>query len=472
MLGVVHTVRFRITVLASVVVALVLGAVGVTLLVVQQRELYDSLDRSLRRRADELVVVDIAPDGSATVLPSSAGDEVVVQVVSTDGEVVAATANAVEIEPIVGAPTGDGDALTTAAALPVEDDTYRILSRATVIGGDEVVVHVAESTDDLDELLDRLRFAVAVSIPIAVVVLAALVWWLVGRTLRPVERIRAEVAGFGATQLGRRVSAPGTDDEIDRLATTMNEMLDRLEDATRRQQRFVADASHELRSPLTRMRTEIETAGARAGGSADGGIDDIDGGIDGEVVNSVLDELDELGALVDDLLVLARSDADRASPTEQRSVDLDDLVFDEVNAARATAVGVTIDVGGVSAAEVDGSPGELRRALRNLLDNAVRHAESRVTVTLAEETAADADAWARLTITDDGPGIPPDQASAVFERFTRLDDARTRRAGGTGLGLAIARDIVERHGGSLQLVATPQPGARFEMRLPTRITRS
>ena len=454
-----RTVRFRITILASIVLAVVLGAVGATLLIVQQRQLQDSLDESLQRRVDDLEVGGVTMDDAVTVLPNAAGDEVIIQVVSVTGEVIAGTKNALGIGPIAPPPISHGDQLATVAALPVDDDEYRILSRSTVIDGDRVVVHVAENADDVQELLDRLRFAVAVTLPAAVAVLAALVWWLVGRTLRPVERIRAEVAGFGPARLDRRVSSPGTGDEIDLLAVTMNEMLDRLEDATRRQQRFVADASHELRSPLTRMRTELETAvGAGAGN-----------GIDNATASSVLDEINELTALVDDLLVLARSDAGGVR-RERRPVDLDDLVFDEVDAARRTAVGITIDVSGVSAAEVLGSPDELRRMVRNLLDNAVRHATSRVAVTLAEGGVDRDDAQATLTITDDGPGIPPEQATAVFERFRRLDDARTRQAGGTGLGLAIARDIAERHGGALRLDASHRPGARFEVRLPAAVT--
>lgn len=455
----VRTVRFRITIVASAAVALVLGAVGVTLLAVQQHQLHDDLDESLQRRADELVATDVAVTEAPVVLPSAAGDEVVIQVESVDGVVVAGTENAVGIEPIARAPSGSTDEFTTVSSLPVEDDEYRILSRRATIGDRDVVVHVAENTDDLEELLGRLRIAVAVTIPFAVAVLAGLVWLLVGRTLRPVEDIRVEVAGLGPEQLGRRVPAPGTGDEIDRLATTMNGMLDRLEDATKREQRFVADASHELRSPLTRMRAELETARTESHG------------VDAATADSVLDEIDELTALVDDLLVLARSDAGGA-PAERRPIDLDDLVFDEVEAVRDARTGVTIDVRGVSAAEVQGAPGELRRVVRNLLDNATRHATSHIAVTLTENVADGGDAWATLTITDDGPGIPPDQGAAVFERFTRLDDARTRRTGGTGLGLAIARDVVERHGGSLRLDASHRSGARFEVRLPATVTRS
>lgn len=458
--AVVRTVRFRITFVAALVVALVLAAVGASLLVVQARQLDDDLDESLRRRADDVLAGGVPmADGAPMMLPSSAGDEVVVQVISADGAVVAATENALGVGPIAAAPDSASDVFTTVDALPVEDDEYRILSRAATLDGAEVVVHVAENTDDLRELVGRLRAAVAVAIPIAVVVLAALVWWLVGRTLRPVEAIRTEVAGLGPGQLGRRVPQPDTGDEIDRLAATMNEMLARLDDANRRQQQFVADASHELRSPLARMRTELETG---LGGTPQGDVAP-------STARSVIEEIDELTALVDDLLVLARSDSGRAS-AERRPVDLDDLVFDEVEAVRRSGTGVVLDVSDVSAAQVLGEPGELRRVVRNLLDNAVRHGESRVQVAL-QELAADAGReWAVLTVTDDGPGVPADQAEVVFERFTRLDGARSRGAGGTGLGLAIARDVVERHGGALALDVTHRGGARFVMRLPVNPT--
>lgn len=458
----VRSVRFRITMLASVLVAIVLTAVGVALLVVQERQLYDSLDDALGRRADEVLGGEVGRStDEVVVLPSGLGDEIVVQVVSVDGDVLSATENAVGESPIAEAPADGGESYTTVGALPIEDDEYRILSRWAVVEGASVVVHVAESTDDLRDVLGQLQVAVAIAIPIAVLVLGGSVWWLVGRTLRPVEQIRSEVAGFGPGQLERRVSSPGTGDEIDRLADTMNEMLDRVEEAGLRQQRFVADASHELRGPLTRMRIELETAGGQLGGD-----------VDPSTARSVIAEIDQLTSLVDDLLVLARSDAGRA-PQERRRVDLDDLVFDEVAAVRRSATAVSVDVGGVSGAEVLGEPGELRRVVRNLLDNAVRHAATRVDVTLAELGVEGDAGSALLTVTDDGPGIPADRAEAVFERFTRLDDARTPWQGsGTGLGLAIARDIVERHGGSLAVDLAHSDGARFVVQLPVDVTRS
>jgi signal transduction histidine kinase len=274
-----------------------------------------------------------------------------------------------------------------------------------------------------------------------VTVLAILTWWLVGRTLRPVEAIRSEVAGIEFRDLDRRVPEPGSGDEIDRLAGTMNAMLERLAESAGREGRFVSDASHELRSPLTRLRAEVELMIKTRG-------------LDPELA-SLHEEVVLMQSIVEDLLFLARADATESAIPDLEEVDLEDLLFEE--AARSGAS--TIDVSDVSAVTVAGSKSMLRRAITNLVDNARRHARSRVLVRLTEE-----DAMAVLTISDDGAGIPEGSEEAVFERFTRLDPART--GGGSGLGLAIAREVAAAHGGTLRLLNTGEPGATFEMRLP------
>jgi signal transduction histidine kinase len=222
----------------------------------------------------------------------------------------------------------------------------------------------------------------------------------------------------------------------------MNEMLARQEHAVRSQQQFVADASHELRTPIARMRTELDTGG-------DPSIDNLS------------DDVDHLGSLVDDLLHLARADAghDELRP---RAVDLDDLVFDEVHHLRAGRA-IDVDVSRVSAAHLDGDPNQLRRMVRNLLDNAARHAHSRIAVELAEvdESAV------RFSVADDGDGISPEHIDQIFERFVRLDVARTRDRGGTGLGLAISRDIVRRHKGAIEVDTSTDEGTRFVVTIPT-----
>jgi signal transduction histidine kinase len=226
----------------------------------------------------------------------------------------------------------------------------------------------------------------------------------------------------------------------------MNAMLARLQDSAERQRRFVADASHELRSPLARMRAELEVDRAHPG-SADPAATSA----------SVLEETVGLQRLVDDLLLLARGDAGALDDVRTGPVDLD-VVLERLVADRRSAR-PRIDTHGVAPVQLPGDEAQLGRALGNLLDNAVRHARGAVTLTLAEH-----DGTAVLTVADDGPGIPVEERERVFERFTRLDDARSAD-GGAGLGLAIAREIAERHGGSLALTDSGS-GARFVLRLP------
>ena len=313
---------------------------------------------------------------------------------------------------------------------------------------DGVVIHTGTPIDDVEESVAALRTGLVIAIPAVAVVLGLLVWWLVGRTLRPVETIRAQVAGISGANLEQRVPVPATNDEISRLARTMNEMLDRVEDASDREQRFVGDASHELRSPLTRMRTELEV--------------DLAHPETADLVathRSVLEEVAALQRLVEDLLELARSDS-HSTTLRNEPVDLDDLVLAEAQRLRA-ASSVHVDTTHVSAAQVTGDADQLARAIRNLCDNATRHAATRITLTTSEH-----DGHARLEVIDDGPGIPAHERARVFERFARLDQARHTTSGGTGLGLAIALDIVERHGGTITIEAPASGGTTFVVALP------
>ena len=271
------------------------------------------------------------------------------------------------------------------------------------------MIHIAGTLDDIAESTRVLAASLLVIAPAVAALLAVLVWWLVGRTLRPVEAIRAEVAAIGGADLERRVTVPPGDDEISGLARTMNGMLERVSTTVDRQRRFVADASHELRSPLTRIRSELEVDLAHP-----------------EVADpvathrSVLEETVGLQRLVDDLLLLARSDANVPAPTVDEPVDLDDIVVRVARRAREEAP-VAVVVSEVRALRTHGDVRQLTRAVANLTDNAVRHATSMVTLTLAREGDV-----AVLAVADDGPGIPADQRDRVFERFARLDEARPR----------------------------------------------
>ncbi|MCB0996433.1 MAG: HAMP domain-containing histidine kinase [Acidimicrobiales bacterium] len=439
--------RARITAVATVLLAVVLTAVAVVIVTIQRRELVANLDNVLEQRTDDLAA-DVAAAGHDPVRLANTNDEDrLAQLVSLDGVVLAATPNLDGLAALHGEDLVDHQIIRTVDDLPVEDDSFRLLSRPVETPDGPAILHVAENIDDLRDSIRILTTSLLVAVPATVAVLGLLVWWLVGRTLRPVEAIRAEVADIGGSELHRRVPVPATGDEIARLASTMNDMLDRLEASTIRQRRFVADASHELRSPLTRIRTEVEVALARP--------DDLDGEA---TLRSVSAESEALQRLIEDLLQLARVD-DGTALARREPVDLDDVVIRE--ARRARAAGHRVELDGVSGAQVLGDSDQLTRVVRNLLDNAVRHAEHRVRLSLAE-----IDGVATLTVSDDGLGVPDDQRDRVFERFARLDDARTRHDGGTGLGLAIVREVVIRHDGSVTVDDAPGGGARFTVRIP------
>jgi len=443
-----NTVRFRVTALATAMVALGLIASAVALVLLQRSSLTSSLDQALIGRADDiesLFADGVVPD----VFPATL-TEGFVQLVGFDGSVMASTPNlagqpAIQIAESSGSV---GDSIANVSGLGVDDDEFRVLTRPVGAGG---VLYVGTTFDTVGESVSVLTTSIALVIPPLVVLFAALIWWMVGKTLQPVEDIRSEVSEIGVTDLHRRVPRPGTEDEIDRLAGTMNEMLDRVERSIDRQQRFVADASHELRSPLTRMRTRLELESSEVSRSGEG-----------ETLGSLLDEVIGMQSLVEDLLYLAKADAGSGTGKFER-VDLDDLVLRE--ARRIEARGrVGVDLSQVSGAQVMGDPGQLTRALRNLLENGERHASSRLWLSLGESGSE-----ARFTVSDDGPGIPPEQEDHIFERFGRLDEARSFETGGAGLGLAIARDIAEQHHGFLRLVGGGAPGATFEMVIPVAV---
>ncbi|MEO3869227.1 ATP-binding protein [Nonomuraea sp. B12E4] len=264
-------------------------------------------------------------------------------------------------------------------------------------------------------------------------------WHGVGRVLAPVERIRTGLERISAEDLSRRIEVPGTRDEVAELASTVNDTLARLEDAVDRHRRFVSDASHELRTPITALTVRLEA-----------GQDDLDAA----EWRAALDDAYRLSDIVQDLLLMARLDAE-VQPPEER-LDLGRLVGDEI-ARRPARLPVSTDI--EPRVHVRGSRLRLSRLLTNLLSNADRYGDSAVSVEVrgCGDTAV-------VRVADDGPGIPVEMRERVFERFTRLDGARSRDTGGSGLGLSIARDIATAHGGTLQV--EDGPGARLILRLP------
>ena len=340
-------------------------------------------------------------DALPRVLTGQGDDDAGAQVIGTGGRVVAASGNLAGDPPIALAPPA-GDRSITRTIDHIPIEDNRY--RVLTRRVDDRVVHVASALDDIDHATHILIRSLLVAVPLVVALFGSLTWFLVGR------------------------------------------MLARVEQAARRERRFVADASHELRTPLARMRTELEVDLAhpeRADALA--------------THRSVLEEAVALEHLVDDLLHLARSDED-AVPGRADEVDLDEIVV--AHAQRYGELGRAIDTSAVEAVRVNGDTTQLSRAIGNVVDNAVRHGGPAVAIAVHANGET-----AEVSVTDDGPGIPPDERTRVFERFARVDDARVA-GGGSGLGLAIAREIVERHGGTITIDGKRTAGTRVTIRLP------
>jgi signal transduction histidine kinase len=316
----------------------------------------------------------------------------------------------------------------------------------------EVQLVAASPLDGVRRSVDAVQAGLLVAFPALLALVALLAWIIAGRALRPVEAIRTEVESISGSTLDRRVPVPESGDEVARLAHTMNDMLDRLEEAASRQQRFVADASHELRSPVTAIRTELEVAQRTAG------PDDWPA-----IAARLLAEEARLEAVISDLLLLATLDEGAALP-DPVAVDLAEEGREEARRRAPERADVAIEVDAPDAVVVQGSRTQLRRALANLLDNATRHARATVRLSVHER-----DGRARVLVDDDGPGIAEADRERVFERFVRLDGHRARDGGaGAGLGLSLVRRIADRHQGTARVDTSPLGGARLVLDLPAR----
>jgi signal transduction histidine kinase len=427
------SVRTRTTAAATVVLAIGFVVAGVGLQVLLHRSLITHVDDIADVQLAD--VTALARQGTLPRELANAGDDgSVVHVVDDRGTVVASSAGSSRAAPGFR-PTGtDPEARTL--------DGRRVSARRVSTPAGPRTIYVSTKLDPVDEAMARLQHALYLVGPLLLVFVGLTTWLVLGRALRPVEAIRARVAGISDRSLGERVPVTSTD-ELGRLATTMNDMLGRIETGVDRQRRFVGDASHELQTPIASLRADLEVALGHPTTTDWPAI-----GAD------LLATSAEMERLVRDLLFIARADEGTAAPTTP--VDLDDVVLEEAAALRVRGR-VPIDASHVSGAAVLGRRDDLGRVVRNLLDNADRHASTGVTLSLT----TDADDVV-LLVADDGPGIPPADRERVFERFTRLDEARARATGGTGLGLPIARQIVLAHGGTI--VATD---AGLVVRLPS-----
>ena len=448
-----YGVRKQLTIVAAVVLVVALLLSGALMLLMLHRENTEQMFRATGRQAYQIATA-VNRGGVSAVDPDDltpgAGIDIT-QVIDEQGHVVAASPGAPTVPIKVDGHTRGGgepqaryadhvtvpgygdDYCATAMTADYSDHTYTVvaLDKASGVRGSEWTTATL----------------MAIEFPVIVALGAGAVYLLVGRSLRPVSRITRQANEITSTELEHRVTVPAADDEIRTLAITMNSMLARLERGRDSQLRFVGDASHELRSPLTTVVGLLDLA------------DHTSSPVDLETVRTILlPEARRMQRMAEDLLLLARADEHGLSVTAS-DVDLDDVVSDEL--VRLRALSPPKVAGHVVAARVSGDADMLRRAVRNLTDNAVRHSMSTVWISLSVEGST-----AVIAVSDDGPGIPEDQRHRVLDRFSRIDVDRRRDTSGAGLGLAIAHEIALAHGGAVAVVDSRHGGATVELVLP------
>lgn len=447
--------RLLIIGVTGVALALLLAGVGF------YQALTVSTDRTLDREAlsSAQEVAALVNEGRLPdALPTSGAQ--LVQVVDAQERVVAASLGADRLVPVLDPAqlrrALAGEAVLVDGVRMGSSGPLRVRALAAGPPDAQVAVVVAVQVGDVLAARTALRTGLLVVFPVVLLVMAVVAWVVMGRTLRPVEQLRAGAERIGAGPDGTRartdphprLPVPPAADEIRALALTLNGMLDRLSAGRDRQRAFVADAAHELRSPLASMRVQLEVAERLGEG--------------GELPAELAPELARLSALVEDLLLLARTGADAPVPPQPEVVRVAPLLA-EVAADMPPRAGVRVGAAGdEDDLAVLADPAELRRVLVNLTTNAVRHAGTRVCL----DAVAAPDGRVVLRVTDDGPGIPAADRERVFERFARLDDARGRDAGGSGLGLPIAAELVARADGTIALTDAPGGGLRAEVTLP------
>ncbi|MFF5290645.1 sensor histidine kinase [Paractinoplanes globisporus] len=441
-------VRLRSALAAAVVVAIASLLAGTVLLVTARSILLDNISTAAGDRATQIAAGLKAGSDLTTLMRPTARDRTVVQVLDGSGRIEAAS-DALAGESVISTlRPAPGDRATQRARLPgpYEDPFWIVAQGVTTPSGDRIVL-VAESLDIIDDGVGAMAVALLVGLPLLTLTVGGATFLFVGRTLRPVEAMRRQAATITSRNLHERLPVPAADDEIAALASTMNTMLDRIEASSAAQRRFVGDASHELRSPLATVQANADLLDAA-------GLPEPSA----RSVGRIRAESTRMARLVEDLLLLARADNDELAVRRQ-DVDLDDLVYTERERVAELHPGVTVRAT-VEPVRVLGDPDALLRVVRNLMENAARHAASTVMVSAGRRDGA-----AEIVVGNDGPPIPSADRERIFDRFVRLDDSRSRAGGGTGLGLSIARDIVGAHGGTLT-VDDLASGAAMRVRLP------
>jgi signal transduction histidine kinase len=436
-------IRTRLTAVFAVAMLATLIGVGAGTVIHYGQALDESINDTLADRARDLTTT--TPGTPLSDDPDSAA-----QLLSADGRVLAAS------------PRAGTTALLNPAQITAARTAPRYLDRDHAAGlsgrvrilavpaSGATVAVAAASLAARDNAVADLRTELLVALPLVLAVAIAAAYLLATAALRPVERLRAEAEAITADTPEQRLPLPPGRDEITRLGTTLNTMLDRLHTALTRERDFVADASHELRTPLALLKTELELALHRPRTPAE----------THEALTAALADTDRLVTLAEDLLLLARTDNPTA--TSNKAVAVAPLLREAAHRHLPTANGRPIQIACPDELVVAFDASQLGRAVDNLIDNAIRHGAGPIDITA---TATTHDAQVVLAVRDHGPGFPTAFLPHAFERFTRADTART--GPGTGLGLAIVAAVTRRHGGTAHAANHPDTGAEVSLRLPT-----
>jgi heavy metal sensor kinase len=452
-------IRVRLTAWYAVLLAAILIGLGAFVVWQLRADLVQTVDRELRGSSTQIAQgyayegpEDFA-DVSGTVLPHGSS---AAQVLDSRGTILLEYGEAVN-GPLVSAKVRgealDGNQRMVTVHLGREHEPYRALVTPVNRRGRQRILVVAQSLREVDESVDQVLVLLLIAGPAALLATALGGWWLARKALLPVGRMTSKAEQIGIDRLEERLAPPATADEIGHLAVTLNAMLDRLEQGVKEKHRLVADASHELRTPLAAMRVELDI-------SLRG--DDLTPSAR-EVLESTLEEVERMSLTVDNLLTLARVDEGRLELLTSR-VDVLTACNAAVGPLRSlvAAKRLRFSVEGESC-EVEADPQRLQQAIRNFAENAIKYSRVGGEVTIT--------AWctkheAGVTVTDNGPGIPPHARQHIFDRFYRVDSARGRDGGGSGLGLAICREIANAHGGRVYVESEEGQGSAFTLALP------
>lgn len=454
-----RSIRVRLTLWYVLVLAVILAAFSAGIYLTLRHNLSSNLDESLRNRTEVFLDILVYEDGRPTLagVVSPVAAEVEEQFVR-----VSDAAGAVTFDNSGGAARVDTGAVERALAgqsarggVTIGDDAVRVLvvpiRREGEVAG---ALEVGLSVDDMAETLRTLLLILAVAYPAALVVASLGGLFLAGRALSPIDTITRMARRISGADLGRRLDLALPDDELGRLARTFDEMIERLDGAFQRQRRFTADASHELRTPLTAIKGQVDVALSQP----------REPDTYRAVLVGVNEDIDRLIRLVGSLLTLARADAGEI-PIASDVVDLGGLVAAAVDQVRpaAQAKGINLELRGGGDVTLEADEDLLLQLLLNLLDNALKATPHGGHISVGWEPDG---SGARLSVRDTGVGIAPEDQLRIFDRFYRVDGARSRADGGAGLGLSISRWIAQVHGGAISVTSSPGQGAAFTVTLP------